>query len=436
MSRNIILVTVDSLRADHCGFMGASRDLTPTLDTLAADSLVFERAFAPGPRTPSSMPVIFTGQFFRPSELGVYADWEQKSSRWRARRERIGRHLGRFRTIPERLREHGYDTAAVTANPWTTPDTNFDRGFDTFRAVTEGRSIESWYSSLVSKVSDVLDVEWNSLLLTWTDFYDAVETARDALGEPYFLWVFLLDPHQPYVAPLHYRTETSALGMLYGNVRYNYRHTYTEQLPSHLDSLLRQAYRDTVRSVDGFVNRLHEDVASEDPVLAVHADHGEAFREHGTYGHRPQLYRENLHVPFFVHGVGGDRRVDAPVSLRRLPGILASVAQNGSVDPERFTREFVLCKTEECERVGLRSREWSYISGADGWQYVYDSDSTELYRLTSDPGEATNLARMHPEAMAVLKRLVDRHKAGQRERERIGTAVTEVIAGGQSNCER
>ena len=88
MSRNIVLVTVDSLRADHCGFNGGDPELTPTLDDLAENGLVFENAFAPGPRTPSSMPVLMTGAF--PSaQTGAFS--------WQSRWDRIRKHLGTHR---------------------------------------------------------------------------------------------------------------------------------------------------------------------------------------------------------------------------------------------------------------------------------------------------------------------------------------------------
>jgi len=426
MTRNVVMLSVDSLRADHCGFLNDEVDLTPTIDRLAADSLVFERAMSPGPRTPSSMPAIFTGEFFRPVDLGVYDDWKTKAQRWRARQRRIGNHMARFRGIAERLQERGYDTAGVTANPWTTRETNFHEGFDEFYAVSGPDAADrSWYAPVVDRVGDAVGIDWNGTLLTWTDFYDTVQRARAGLSEPYFLWVFVLDPHQPYVTPREYREENTSIGMLYANARYNFAHGYTDELPPHLDRRLRRAYRDTVRSVDGFVERVRGDFTTDDPVTVFHADHGEAFGEHGTIGHRPQLYRENVHVPLFVHGLDRTGRIDDPVSLRSLPDVLVEAADDG-LDPTRFTRPFVVSRTEECERVGVRSTEWSYQTAADGWEYVHGADRAELYRLGADPHEPRNVVADRPDVGALFESLVGNHEEEQRERDRIGDGVAEV----------
>ncbi|NHN46527.1 sulfatase [Halostella sp. JP-L12] len=421
MSRNVVLVTVDSLRADHCGFLadegpGGEHDLTPMLDSLAEESLVFERAFAPGPRTPSSMPAIFTGEFYRPTDQGVYSNWEEKSTRWQARRRRIASHLGRFRSVAERMQDRGYETAGVTANPWTTEDTNFDEGFDEFHAVEGADASERpWYSSLTDKIGDTMGIDWGDVLLTWTDFYDTVQAARDSLAEPYFLWVFLMDPHQPYIAPRRYRKETTVLGMLYGNGRYNYAHGYTEELPSHLDRQLRRAYRDTVRSVDGFIEQYREDFAADDPVTVFHADHGEAFQEHGTFGHRPQLYRENVHVPLLVHGSNSVDQVKEPVSLRCVPDLLTAIATGELIKPEAFTRKFVLSKTEESERVGVRGSSWAYQTDTEEWEYIYAGGQEELYKVTKDPDEQANVAIEYPKVRNSFLNIV-RHRQSEQVR--------------------
>ncbi|WP_251328875.1 sulfatase [Haloplanus pelagicus] len=412
MSENVILVTVDSLRADHCGFLGADRDLTPTLDAMAADGLVFEQAFAPGPRTPSSMPVVFTGEFVRQRDLGVYRSYDEKRSAHVERRARIRRHLDRFRTVPERFGALGYDTAGVTANPWTDAETNFDRGFDVFHAV-QNSDVEPRSLPLGRAIGTLTDAGVDDWLLTWPDFYDLIIEARAELDEPYFLWVFLLDPHQPYFTPSRYREENSTPAMYYSNVRHSRFHGYTDPLPAHLETRLARAYRDTVRSVDAFVDRLLDDLADDDPTTVVHADHGESFHEHGTYGHRPQLYQENLHVPFLIHGAETTGRIETPVTLRDLPAYVTR-AGSGGLDPTASARNFLLSRTEEAERTAVRTDDWTYISADETFaDYLYDFQPAELYRTTVDPGETRNLiaeAEM-AEPAALLRAVLDRFDA-------------------------
>jgi len=289
--------------------------------------------------------------------------------------------MTRYRTVAERLSDAGCQTGAVTANPWTVSDTGFDQGFDVFRTVGNGE--ESSHNRL-SAALDRVGIGGDGWLLRWLDYYDTILEVKRRLSEPYFLWIFLLDPHQPYLAPRAYRTENTALGMYYGNLRFNRSFGYRESLPTHFKERLWRAYRDTVRSIDGFVEALYQDVCSDAPVFVVHADHGEAFQEHGAFGHRPQLYEENIHVPWLVHGVGQSQRVSSPVSLRRLPSVLSLLArEEGETIPKCPTTEFVLARTEEDERRTVRDSGWTLITGGAEWEYVPVKDSDELYSLHS-----------------------------------------------------
>lgn len=425
MPANIVLVTIDSLRADHCGFLGSEYNLTPTLDRLAERGVIYEQAIAPGPRTPSSMPVIFTGEHVQQRNLGVYQNYDQKSSRWMERQARIRRHLERFRPIPERLHELGYETGAITANPWTTANTHFDAGFDVFHAVQETDAISPDSLPIASKISRVLDSDVGEWVLTWPDYYDLVHECRKDLSDPYFLWVFLLDPHQPYLTPRRYREENTALEMYYANLRYNRLHGYTEGVPNHLDARLQRAYRDTIRSVDSFVDRLWTDLSDDDPALVVHSDHGEAFQEHGAYGHRPQLYRENVHVPLLIANTEYTERIAEPSPLQDLPSAILQLARSEEpFDPRSLTSPFVVSQTEERERVSLRSESWSYITAdADFEDYLYDFQPRELYFLTEDSNERWNLVERREDVTALCQSVLSVHTQHQAECAAISRSV-------------
>lgn len=426
MSRNIVLITIDSFRADHCGFMGCDLDLTPSLDEIADRSIVYEHALAPGPRTPSSMPAIFTGEFFQRHNRGVYTSWEEKRTHWKARQDRVRRHMRRFRTLAERLQARGYNTAGITANPWTTRRTGFDTGFDTFQEVGGLSDDSTPTGSLWNALERVLGVELEDWLLTWPNYFtDIVETEAE-LTEPYFLWVFLLDPHQPYITPRRFRSETTAASMYYSNARYNWAHSYTETLPQHLERLLERAYRDTIRSIDGFVNEMWNLVAEDEPVFVVHADHGEAFQEHGTYGHRPQLYGENLRVPFVVHTGNNRARVEKPISLGALPDVVCSLVDSNRFDSTIGTANFVRSETEECERVAVRSPEWALLHSPRDWQYVHGVESIELYDLRDDSLERSNVAELHSEVTTAIRRLLAQSDADGRERGLLSHAVRDL----------
>jgi arylsulfatase A-like enzyme len=387
---NLLLVTVDSLRADHCGFAGDDRGLTPTLDRLAREGVVYDDAIAPGPRTPSSMPVAFTGQFNRPTQF-EYGDWEH-------RYDRISEHMQRHRTLPERLQALGYTTVGVTVNPWT-HQTGFDTGFDTFHAVTGDAAVDDPRSAPLLYALDKIvprtrlgeTFQWHTTrdwFVQWPHYYDVIERALRETPEPYFLWVFLLDPHQPYLAPRRFRAESSLAGMYHANLRESTTDGPTADLSASVRTYLERAYRDAVRSTDGFLKRLLGDAPGE-PTVVVHADHGDAFGEHGTYGHRDELYEENLRVPLVVHDGRHDGQVADPVSLRALPTLVKALADpDRAFDPRSVTREAVMATTEDGQRYALRGSRW---------KLVINGETTALYDLVGDPDESTDVAADRPE---------------------------------------
>jgi len=411
--RNIVLVTVDSLRADHCGFNGSKYDLTPTLDDLAAEGIVFENAYAPGPRTPSSVPVLLTGAF--PSDRAG-------SSAWQARWDRIRRHLSTHRTLAECLKQRGYTTVGITTNPWTHGN-NFDTGFDQYVKLTADdmqspslgfRALE--WGMQASRFGEQFDWgnarEW---FTQWQNLYhrisEEVATARE--NDPYFVWIFLLDSHQPYVTPRDYRVESNVFEMYLG--------AFQETQGDH-DSLtdrtmdrLGRSYRDSIRSTDAFVDRLYQELKDDDPVFVFHSDHGEAFGEHGTYGHKQQLYDENLHVPFFVHGIDCAERVESLIPLRTLPNITSRITETGRFDPHTFTRDFVYGTTESTDTWAIRTEHWKYILGEN--EYLFD--------LRNDSEEQENRFDQHPNIGKTLRRLLAKQQFNAKEKRQIGRAVAE-----------
>lgn len=419
--RNLVLVTIDSLRADHCGFVNPDSDLTPTIDELAADGVCFTQAIAPGPRTPSSIPVIFTGEF--PSA-------RNQAVGWRERRERIGRHLHRFEVLAEHFQEAGYETRAVTANPWTATDTAFDLGFDEFHDVSAGAggiSDESFSGSCLFKLADrLLDsgawhpINWDGIkpwFAQWDTYFDVITDQLNELSEPFFLWVFLLDPHQPYISSRSFREENSLPEMYYAALRFWRAKKSQEVPPPHARRLIERAYRDTVRSVDSFMSALVESFEHIDPVVAFHADHGEALGEHGNYSHPQSLYEENLRIPFFLHNVNPTEVVNEQMSLQRLPEILSAVMEPHSFDPSSYNDTFIISKTEDHSTQSVRTGRWKLI---------VNEERTQLFDLASDPNETTDVSADFQTVTSALNTVLDRKVATQREKDLIGETAPKV----------
>lgn len=392
---DIVLVTADSLRADHCGWQSGA-NLTPNMDDLAADSLVFESAISPGPRTLSSIPVSHTGTHFPADHIDT--------SKYDDRIARIKSHMDRFRTISEALREEGWTTICFSANPWTSEETGFDSGFDVFFEVgrTSSGRIESLFDGTPLERPGRIADRWvnnDTWFSQWRTFYDEFVAAIESADGPVFAWAFLLDTHFPYLVPKDDRSDSSTYemysGALQGGRALNAtgeRNVLSNSMDERLREKVTKSYRDCVSSVDTFVGRLEQKV-SDDTVLVFHSDHGEAFGEHGTYGHEPQLYEENIHVPLLVSGVDVNRNVRRPISTAAIPELLRSYISRGVIDPDEHTDDFVTAKTEDSRKVAVRGKRWKFVR----------TDSNDmLFDIKNDPGETTDLSEERPEQLSTM----------------------------------
>lgn len=423
------MVSIDSLRADHCGPLNESSNLTPNLDRIATEGVTFENAISPGPRTPSALPPIFTGEYYNFEGHSIHDHVK--------RREEIGTHLSQFGTIASDFQEAGYTTIGLTANPWTAVDTQFDTGFSEFHELFPGGNddIDSLPpSSIASSLDDLLHLfnserflrwdrkrEWFSHWMGFEEFLS--ERLQGPLSEPYFVWVFVMDPHQPYLVPPSIREESSFFDTYYG--LYEFWFGEDENISQRAEQALRNSYADAVRSADMFVGRLRETLPVEECTMVIHSDHGEGFGEHTTYGHEYQLYDENVHVPLVIHDGAGEKRISAPISLSRLRPLLNEIAVSDDVNYSDYTSEVVFSRVESQQvaeerangkqydphTVAVRTADWTLIDGAAG---------AELYESRN---EHDTIGDEHAELKSSLLSLARSHNADLAERNRLREAA-------------
>lgn len=411
--RDVVLVTVDSLRADHCGFMGYDEAVTPTLDALAEDGLVFENAIAPAPETNSSVATFMTGFYSNPnleSDLSRYT-------------ERTREHMRTRRTLPQRFAELGYETAGFTANPWTSRYFNFDRDFDHFEDTMD----ENLASGLNERGStrgvgrdlaaNLLNwIQGQDMFMDWESLYDEIEHWLADVDSPYFCWIFLVDVHMPYLPPASYRSRSRLL---------NYPANLSlflgaQDLPLQglFHDVLVDSYDDAIRYTDTFVDQLLEDLEPADggeaPIVAFTSDHGEGFGEHGLYGHGPNLSEEALHVPLLIAN-GPSGRVTDPVSLMELPELLPALASGQPIDDVGETT------------VWSRNYDPAILVRGRRWRYEWRPDRETV--AVRDDGEWEE--RSLPELESIGRDLVELHVEHERERGRIHDAA-DAVAGGES----
>lgn len=413
-TRSVVLVTFDSMRVDHAGYGGYDRDTTPTLDRMAREGLWFDNAIAPGPSTPEAMPIILTGSHPRSLDSASEAEFL-------ARQQTLREHMAGRETLAERFSRAGYATGGFSPNPYTSRYFGFDAGFDSYEDFIDG-SRERLYDGMLGGVLDELDLSglfparvvlnWlqrEEVFKPWAAFYDEIIEWVDSVSEPYFLWVLLMDTHDPYLVPGEYRTQ-SRRSTYHANWRL-WRQGHEPPFSESTHERLVRAYDDTIRYSDAFLDRLLGDLPG-DPVVAVHGDHGEAFGEHGTYGHQQRLYEENIHVPLVVHG-GPNREITDPVSLADVPQLLLDLAadREPTVDSDP-----VWARTLGGNRLALRGADWKYLRTPEG-EAIYD--------LSADPDEQEPLTEIA--GADAYRSLGDRFEQSDREKHRLDRAVDEVV---------
>jgi arylsulfatase A-like enzyme len=266
---NVVVILVDTLRADHLTVYGYARPTAPFLSQLAAEGVVFEHAWSTSGWTAPATASLFTSLY--PEQHGVVRRLDPASGR-------VNRIPPEAQTIAEALRAGGYRTFGVSDNVIVAPEMGFDQGFDVFEA-SSGASVER-----VNK---------------WVRDHRADLEA----GQPYFLYLHYMEPHEPYPPHEPWFRQFSTDGLA-GDAR-----------PRHFVA----AYDSEIRALDDSLARLHRTMGWDaNTIVVVTSDHGEEFGDHGGGGHAHSLFAELLHVPLVFHS--GDRRfapgrVDEPVSL-------------------------------------------------------------------------------------------------------------------------
>ena len=376
--RQIVLVTIDTLRADHCSLYGYARDTTPFLRELAESATVFENTSATSSWTAPSMASLFTS--LPPRSHGVLAG--------NFRKEGISQqdYLDeRFSTLPETLSQHGYETFGVSTNAHLTHQTGFGQGFDELTAL--------WWK-------DAEDANTEALA-----FAERLEDAERS-----FLWVHYFDPHYPYEArePWFESYQAEERTMPEG----------VDPAGVHLvlDGLDR--YDSEINHTDASLRRLFRELAvGEDALVVVTSDHGEAFFEHGRHAHGLSLFEEETRVPLLIRYPGQTTaaRVETPVSILDVyptllelaslpvpPGLagrsLAAAVRGEPLEPQAIVSE--LDRSGRIERT-LRWKHWKL------YRQEQPSTFTRLYDLEKDPDEQSDLAADQPKKARELARRWD-----------------------------
>lgn len=371
---DIVLITIDSLRADGVGFLHDGAPSTPTIDSLARKATVATAATAPSSHTRASVPAILTSRYAHQFFTDFLVDTE-------------------IPTIAQHLSGVGYETAAFHSNPLLSRHFGYDRGFDTFYdglRFVEGTRLPESLTRIYSKAVRLLRRFPYEPAESITK--RAVDWLDDAVS-PFFLWVHYMDPHGPYALDRdRWYVDKFQSERLW--------HKAVSSPADVTDSELAQlqaAYGGEVEHTDSNLGCLVDRVRAQvdDVCLVLTGDHGEEFREHGEFTHMPKLYEEVTRVPFVLDLPGTDElHPPRPISLLDIvPTLVGQIDTVGETqfdgldltDPER-SREHVLAETNPDDglvTVSLRTSRYKYI---------VHQDDRELYDLEEDPEENEDLA--------------------------------------------
>jgi hypothetical protein len=349
---NVLLISLDTLSADHLGCYGYKRQTSPTIDAkMAAQGTLFERAYSQYPQTIGSHMTMLTGLY--PCAHGLPGP---KGTR---------RKLGDVRTLPELLRAAGYRTGAVTENGYVNAATGFARGFGSFTGFTE-LTPKRYPAGMVSR--------------TFGDGLRWITRERD---RPWFLFLHTYEVHEPYDPPQKDLERVAA-----------------QTGPYHLADLYDGEIRHTDTALAQLLAALKSAGLIEKTLIILTSDHGEQFGQHGAWQHSNTLYNAVLHVPLILRapGVPAGRRIGDVVGLvDLLPTVLDVVGL--PPHPTAQGRSFApLWRGESLPARTLYAEEhtWYLLVAAFApphkWIFSTAGGKTQAFDLLRDPDETRDLA--------------------------------------------
>jgi arylsulfatase A-like enzyme len=358
--RGIVLLTLDTTRADRLGCYGYAAAETPNLDAMASRGVLFEEAMASVPTTLASHSTMFTGEY--PPVHGV-----RYNGMFRLGEDR--------RTVAEILHDAGWRTGAIPAAFPVHLGTGLEQGFEDYVDLEPEPGEDKPKATSERRADEVVN-----LALRWLDKQD---------DRPFFLWLHFFDPHSPYDPPFPYGAKFRG-----------------------------RPYDGEIAFADFHYGRFRAALAerglSKEVVVIVAGDHGEGLYDHGERMHQNLVYQSTLHVPLIAEGprIERGKRIEEPVTLADIAPTLLDLA-NVAVPEGMQGRSLVpSLRGAEPERRSLYFESltgslvygWSPLEGLrrGPWKYIRSSDP-ELYDLSADAGEAEDVAARESQIVADME---------------------------------
>ena len=462
---NVILITIDALRADFLSYAGHPHRTSPCLDALARDNVVFTQAVTSYPGTAQAMPSLMTGLFpsFEDAER-----WSQFANNgfieFKAPEERKRQGISsNLRMLAEILSDHGYRTLGFHTNPYVSEAWNFNQGFDEYvefkgylkrQQKTRSHHLNGRYPPagvVVKRVLGRLD---------------------QGLEPPFFLWIHLMEPHSPYLPPDRFArmfprayTDLSDLEVnesvyhllhaQWGDLEKAARYPSPEDRGQDREALfdhVRGLYEGEIRYCDRQLCRLFEALQEhslwDDSLAMVTADHGEEFLDHGYVMHHQLsgLTEEHIRIPLILKLPSGGPSGEIIDGVVRMVDFAPTILDFAGLEGESAPMEGVSLRPmiEGRDSPALTAHISSILFGVvrdSRWKYRInkqpqeDGEPTErLFDIVADPMERTDLSTDRPEVLEKMRQRYRNHVEHLRARAAPAEAGA-VVEGGDIDPE-
>jgi arylsulfatase A-like enzyme len=433
-SPNVIMIVWDTARADHLSLYGYPRPTTPFLERLAAEAVVFDRAYASSPWTIPSHASFFTGLY--PSEH--HCSWANL------------RLSSEFTTLAETFRENGYATLAISNNAALSPFTGFDQGFHRFvessRLGFPAGELAEWIWTLSFHPQYLQDSGAERTQQILSHWVKRLAQSR----APFFLFINYVETHIPYPTvevALQFFPDPKAAKKNFARTPLDWDYyNCNPKRGAGASSEIQAWYDGAISYLDQQLGRLYVQLEKagllDQTILIVLSDHGESLGERDYFGHDFFLYEPLLHVPLVIYypKLLSPGRIAHPVSLVRLPSLIldlihhqmpavlaappeGSVPLYAEVSPPlpaiaklkgRCPQGFDTRRMERNQKAVL---QWPY-------KLIWDSqEADELYQIATDPEEGVNLVEQDRGIYRQLQHLINLFRAAHPETESAGPLV-------------
>jgi arylsulfatase A-like enzyme len=383
-SPNVILISIDTLRADRLGSYGNPRNTSPNIDKLASQGVLFENAYSQAPWTLPAMATVHTSLY--PTEHGA-----------------IRRHLAinkNLHTLAEQMKNNNYKTMGITTHSFVDSNHGFAQGFDIF----DERNHRGVDDSSAERITQ-----------------KAMKLIRENKGNKFFLWIHYFDPHSAYLDHQEYSYAQKPPGKLSHTINTSTLNNMIDDLNQEDVEFISDLYDEEVSYTDysiGWVlDAVDELGLMDNTVIILTADHGEELMERARFGHGINTYDELIRVPLIIYNpyeknLGG-LRVRHSVETRK---IAKTVLEISGIDNSHFGGHNLLdvardngdTATYLAFSEGSSARSTGTVNHAvigDGWKLIRNlrDDTFELYDLESDPGEKINLIDSEGPAIEIMR---------------------------------